>query len=106
LPSNNALHEPPPERWAKAISVNLSSVSRLMRAEIPPMLRAGKGTIVNNSSTGGLRDETPAERFGAMDEIAETVDWLLRIAPGRSERRSHSHRWWPNSESLFISNRA
>ena len=45
------------------------------------MLRAGKGTIVNNSSTGGLRDETPAERFGAMDQIAETVDWLLRIAP-------------------------
>jgi len=28
-----------------------------------------------------LREETPAQRFGTMDEIAQTVDWLLREAP-------------------------
>ena len=30
----------------------------------------------------GLRQETPIGRFGNMDEIAQTVGWLLQDAPG------------------------
>lgn len=137
------LHEIPADQWDTALAVNLSSVFHLMHAQIPLMLRAGKGRIVNNSSTAGLkgiasmsdysaakwgvigltksaaldyagqglifnaiapgiiatekfevlkanmpeifeklREETPAGRFGDMQEIAELVDWLLRSAPG------------------------
>ena len=136
------LHDTALERWADSLAVNLSSVFYLMHAQVPLMLRAGKGRIVNNSSTAGLkgiagmadysaakwgvigltksaaldyaaqglvinviapgiiatekfeqfetmmpelfeklREETPAQRFGTMDEIAQTVDWLLREAP-------------------------
>ncbi|MEM6908773.1 MAG: SDR family NAD(P)-dependent oxidoreductase [Pseudomonadota bacterium] len=49
------LHETPLERWEATLAVNLSAVFHLMRAQIPLMLNAGKGRIINNSSTGGLR---------------------------------------------------
>jgi NAD(P)-dependent dehydrogenase (short-subunit alcohol dehydrogenase family) len=49
------LHEMPTERWHDTLAVNLTAVFYLMRAQIPLMLRAGRGRIVNNSSTGGLR---------------------------------------------------
>lgn len=136
------VHETPYEQWDASLAVNVSSVFYLMKAEIPLMLRAGWGRIVNNSSTAGLKGiammsdysaskwavigltksatldyaakgivinviapgiieterfgtmqermpevfeslqkGTPAQRFGDMSEIAETVDWLLRSAP-------------------------
>lgn len=139
---SSPLHETPAERWDATLAVNLTSVFHLMRMQVPLMLRAGTGRIVNNSSTGGLRgtasmsdysaakwgvigltrsaaldyanhglvinaiapgviatekfevfkanmpdifeqlrESTPAKRFGDMDEIAVTVDWLLRLAP-------------------------
>ena len=43
------------QRWHDTLAVNLTAVFHLMQAQIPLMLRAGKGRIVNNSSTGGLR---------------------------------------------------
>ena len=39
--------------WAKVIEVNLSGVFYAMRAQIPPMLEAGGGTIVNMASILG-----------------------------------------------------
>ncbi len=136
------LHETPLERWRDTLAVNLSAPFYLMRAEVPLMLKQGKGRIVNNSSTGGLkgtkgmadysaakwgvigltksaaldysraglvinviapgiiatekfrefeerlpevfeglRQATPANRFGEMGEVADLVDYLLRDAP-------------------------
>jgi NAD(P)-dependent dehydrogenase (short-subunit alcohol dehydrogenase family) len=42
------------ENWHRVMSVNLTGVWRCMKAEIPPMLANGSGTIVNCSSVAGL----------------------------------------------------
>jgi NAD(P)-dependent dehydrogenase (short-subunit alcohol dehydrogenase family) len=42
------------ENWDRTIAVNLTGVWRCMQAEIPHMLAAGRGAIVNNSSVAGL----------------------------------------------------
>ncbi len=42
--------EMPPEEWNRVISINLSGVFYGMRYQIPEMLRAGGGTIVNMAS--------------------------------------------------------
>ena len=44
----------PEEEFERVIRINLTSVFLAMRAQIPAMLRAGGGAIVNTSSVGGL----------------------------------------------------
>ena len=46
--------EYPPEVWDAVIDINLTGVWRSMRHEIPVMLAAGRGTIVNVASVAGL----------------------------------------------------
>lgn len=43
-----------PDEWMRVIDVNLNGVWRAMRHEIPAMLAAGGGAIVNVSSSAGL----------------------------------------------------
>ena len=43
-----------PENWHRVLDVNLGGVWRCMRAEIPAMLEAGGGSIVNCASVAGL----------------------------------------------------
>jgi NAD(P)-dependent dehydrogenase (short-subunit alcohol dehydrogenase family) len=47
-------HEYPEEDWDRIVAVNLKGVWLAMRAEIPAMLKRGKGAIVNTASTFGL----------------------------------------------------
>ncbi|MFN4854282.1 MAG: SDR family oxidoreductase [Bacteroidota bacterium] len=42
------------ENWDKTISINLKGVWYCMKYQIPEMLKAGGGSIVNNSSIAGL----------------------------------------------------
>lgn len=42
------------ENWTRTISINLTGIFLCMREEIPKMLAAGGGAIVNNSSVAGL----------------------------------------------------
>ena len=44
----------PEEEFERVIRINLTSVFLAMQAQIPAMLRAGGGAIVNTSSVGGL----------------------------------------------------
>ena len=44
----------PVEGWDRTIAINLTGVFHSLRAEIPPMVRQGKGAIVNMSSVCGL----------------------------------------------------
>jgi NAD(P)-dependent dehydrogenase (short-subunit alcohol dehydrogenase family) len=44
----------PPEEWRHVIELNLNGVFYCMRAEIPAILAAGGGAIVNTSSGAGL----------------------------------------------------
>ena len=127
-----------PEDWTRSLDVNLTAIFRLMKAQIPLLMQAGGGAIINNSSTGGLqgvrtmadycaakwgligltktaaleyaehgirvnviapgiiqtekmlelqrtnpdlfdqlRTQIPSKRFGDMQDIAETVTWLM-----------------------------
>jgi NAD(P)-dependent dehydrogenase (short-subunit alcohol dehydrogenase family) len=43
-----------PDNWARTIAVNLTGVWHCMRHEIPRMLEAGGGSIINCSSVAGL----------------------------------------------------
>lgn len=45
--------EMPPEEWNRVVSINLSGVFYAMRYQIPAMLRAGGGVIVNMASILG-----------------------------------------------------
>lgn len=48
-----ALHEQDPVETARIIDTNLMGVYRCMRHQIPAMLRAGGGVVLNTSSVGG-----------------------------------------------------
>ena len=51
------LDEADPAEWARVVNVNLTGAFHCIRAALPPMLRAGRGDIVNISSgaaTGAL----------------------------------------------------
>jgi len=55
IPSGNALISDTTEAdWDRVININLKGVWLCMKFEIPAMLAAGGGAIVNTSSTGGL----------------------------------------------------
>jgi NAD(P)-dependent dehydrogenase (short-subunit alcohol dehydrogenase family) len=45
----------PEEDWYRTVDINLNAVYRCCRAILPGMLEAGRGAIVNLSSSGGLR---------------------------------------------------
>jgi len=52
---DSPLHETPVERWEDTLAVNLTAVFNLMQYEAPLMIKSGGGSIVNNTSTGGIR---------------------------------------------------
>lgn len=52
---DSPLHETPVERWDETLAVNLTAVFNLMQYEAPLMSKGGGGSIVNNTSTGGIR---------------------------------------------------
>jgi NAD(P)-dependent dehydrogenase (short-subunit alcohol dehydrogenase family) len=60
------LHEIPLERWERAVAVNLACTFHLMRHEIPLLLKAGGGVIVNNSSAAGLRGVKTMTDYAAV----------------------------------------
>ena len=66
-----AVAEMSTDKWHQTIEVNLSGVFRCCRAVVPHMIRRGSGSIVNVSSTGGLRGAVDhghycASKFGVI----------------------------------------
>lgn len=44
-----------PELWRKIMDINVNGPFMMMRAALPHMIKAGKGSIINVASLGGLR---------------------------------------------------
>jgi NAD(P)-dependent dehydrogenase (short-subunit alcohol dehydrogenase family) len=65
MDSFQPVHEVDDATWERVLAVNLTSMMRLMRAVVPLMLEAGRGSIVNVASEAGLR--------GAAAGVAYTV---------------------------------
>ncbi len=66
------------EEWDEMINVNLKSVWLCMKYEIPQMLRAGRGAIVNTSSAAGLvgapsNPAYPASKHGVVGLTKSTA---------------------------------
>jgi NAD(P)-dependent dehydrogenase (short-subunit alcohol dehydrogenase family) len=65
------------EAWARILEVNLLAVSRLCRAAIPVMVRAGHGSIVNISSRAGSRGSRGLTAYsaskGALEALTRSV---------------------------------
>jgi NAD(P)-dependent dehydrogenase (short-subunit alcohol dehydrogenase family) len=64
--------------WEEMINVNLKSVWLCMKYEIPPMLKQGKGAIVNTSSAAGLvgapsNPAYPASKHGVVGITKSTA---------------------------------
>ncbi|MFQ6029290.1 MAG: SDR family oxidoreductase [Dehalococcoidia bacterium] len=54
VPVRGPMHEFPEEMWDRVIDINLKGVWLCMKYEIPRMLAAGSGTVVNTASIMGL----------------------------------------------------
>jgi NAD(P)-dependent dehydrogenase (short-subunit alcohol dehydrogenase family) len=64
--------------WNEMIDINLKSVWLCMKYEIPPMLKQGKGAIVNTSSAAGLvgapsNPAYPASKHGVVGMTKSTA---------------------------------
>lgn len=59
------VHEIPDEQWHASLAVNLTAPFLLMKAEIPLLIAAGGGAIVNNSSTAGVRGTATMSDYSA-----------------------------------------
>lgn len=57
--------ETSPETWRRLLSVNLDGVFYCMRAEIPPMLESGRGSIVNIGSIMSMAGLAVASAYTA-----------------------------------------
>jgi len=81
-----SIEDMPTETWRKVIDINLLGTMFVCRAAIPALRRAGKATIVNIASIGGLR---PAPNVAAYDVSKAGVVMLskcLAVELGRSIR--------------------
>ncbi len=54
-PARTSVTDTSLENWDETININLKGVFLMMKAVIPVMIRDGGGTIINTSSTAGLR---------------------------------------------------
>jgi NAD(P)-dependent dehydrogenase (short-subunit alcohol dehydrogenase family) len=58
------------EAFAQVFDVNVRGVFQCMRAELAVMLAQGRGAIINNASTTGLRNNTPGVALYAAAKSA------------------------------------
>ena len=90
------------DAWQQTIDVNLSGVFRCCRAVVGPMIERGSGSIVNVSSTGGLRGAADlahycASKFGVIGlseslarEVGQNGIRVNCVCPGAVESQMNT----------------
>ena len=75
--------ETEPEMWRRVHDVNLFGPYLVCRAALPALQRAGKSTIVNIASMGGIKTPTNMSAYGASKAglIGLTKGIALELAP-------------------------
>lgn len=72
----------PTELWNRVIAVNLTAAFVLTRTVLPPMLEAGKGTIINVASVAGTRGGAGGAAYTASKHgligLTRSVAWGYR----------------------------
>ena len=102
------MHEIDPDFWERVYAVNLRSVFFAVRAQVPAMLEAGKGSIVNIASVAGLHGGDPdfmnalpySATKGGVIAFTRDLAWkwgrrgirVNAIAPG----------WFPSDMANFV----
>ncbi len=78
------LHTVDDKLWHRLIDVNLTGTFNGMRAVVPTMLAAGRGTIVNNASVSALTPTRNEAAYSAAKAgvIALTKSGALEYGPG------------------------
>lgn len=85
-----ALDDLDPSLWHEVIDTNVSGAVQLARAVAPSMRAAGRGVIVNITSTGAIRPQTPAmTAYVASKHALDGVTKSLALELGPA-----GIRWW------------
>lgn len=79
----HGVHELPDEIWERVMRVNVTGVMRLMRAVLPLMLEAGRGSIVNVSSEAGLRGSAAGAAYTASKHAVNGLTKSAAVMYGR-----------------------
>jgi NAD(P)-dependent dehydrogenase (short-subunit alcohol dehydrogenase family) len=74
----------PEEDWDRVIAINLKGVFLGMKYQIPAMLRAGAGSIVNNASIYGLRATPTSPAYVASKHAVVGVTKSAALAYARA----------------------
>jgi NAD(P)-dependent dehydrogenase (short-subunit alcohol dehydrogenase family) len=80
---NKPLHEYTDAEWSLVVGVNLTGVFNCMRAVVPRMLAAGRGSIVNNASLNAQRPLSGEAPYSAAKAgvVNLTMTAALEYAP-------------------------
>ncbi|MGE3619868.1 MAG: SDR family oxidoreductase [Acidimicrobiia bacterium] len=86
----NTLEDMTPEEFGRVIDVNLKGTFLGMRAVIPGMRRAGTGSIINVSSTAGLRGYTWHAGYDASKYGVRSLAKVAALELGQYGIRANS----------------
>ncbi len=80
------IHETPEELWDAIMALNFKGCFLCMKAEIPVMLKQGKGSIINTASVGALVPGDPYTMGSIYDSAKAGIIGLSRKAAGEYGR--------------------
>jgi NAD(P)-dependent dehydrogenase (short-subunit alcohol dehydrogenase family) len=73
-----------PSGWRKTMTLNLDAIFALIQSVLPPMLEAGRGSIINVASVAGLRGAPLMSHYGAAKAALVSLTQSLAVETAQS----------------------